>query len=148
MRRNVFENRLLANLNDFNTAIVDGKFPVSGSFLDLTDAQRVIFFIKAGTLDSAITVQVQQDTSATQTASIKSVTGAVDIVGAGDDDKLFVIELEVAKLDIGNGFRYVTLDITGAAGGNDYLSMMAERSPVRHAPVTQPADIEFVRVAG
>ncbi len=65
------KNTYFQTLNNFNTAIVDGKFPVSGSFISAEPFPWWIFLIRVGTLNSAITVQVQQDTGATQTGSIK-----------------------------------------------------------------------------
>lgn len=133
------EELYLAPANNFNTAISDGNFPASASYIDVAQFEKFVFQIRAGTLDSALTCQVKQDTSPTETAGIKNITGATVTVGATDDNKLFTIEVEVRKLDINNGFRYVTLAVSGAAGGNDYLSINFIGINPDVIPVTQPA---------
>jgi len=149
MRNNVYENEYLNKLNSFNTAIAYGNFPASTLYEDVANYETFTFELFAGTLDSALTCQVRQDTSATETASIKDVTGAVTIVGTGDDNEWMVIEVETAKLDIANGFRYVTLAVSGAAGGNDYLCIVLRGGRARRLPVTQPAGFSaHVLVAG
>lgn len=143
------KNNLLATLNNFNTGLVDGKFPVSGSFIPAQPYTWFLFLLRAGTLDSALTVQLQQDTGVTQTASIKNITGAVVTIGAGDDDELFYIEIQVmGALDIGNDFSHLTLDVSGAGGANDYLDMIYFGLHAKTMPVTQPATTSGVVVAG
>lgn len=149
MPHELITNTFLQTLNNFGTGIVDGKFPASASFISVEPFPWWIFLIRAGTLDSALTVQLQQDTSATQTGSIKNITGAVVTVGATDDNELFFIEIEVmAALDIGNDFTHVTLDITGAGGANDFLDIIALGRHAKTAPVTQAATTTGVVVAG
>ena len=91
--------------NDFNTAIVDGKFPASGSFIDVSDYERFAFVIHAGTLDSALTCTVNEATAADGTP--QAVTGASDIVGATDDNDLFIIEVETRKLSRNDDYQFV-----------------------------------------
>lgn len=149
MRRNSGTTRYYLGCNSSNTAIADGNFPASGSYIDVSNYEEFDFQVKAGSLDSALTLQVYQDTSATQTGSIKVVTGATATIGATDDDKIFVIQVETAKLDIANGFRYVTLAISGQAGSNDYASVTFVGYNARHLPVTQPTTTSVVTpVAG
>jgi hypothetical protein len=139
MRDNKYQNEYVNPCNNFNTAIADGNFPASTAYIDTTNYTHFAFKVRAGTLDSALTLQVKQDTSATETASIKNVTGATVTVGAGDDNELFLIEVETSQLDIANSFRYVTLAVSGAAGGNDYADILFEGWNARHRTVTQPA---------
>jgi hypothetical protein len=149
MRFNLDDAVYINPCNNFNTAIVDGVFPASTLFIDVSNFTHFAFLVKVGTLNSALTLQVHQDTSATQTASVKDITGATLVVGAGDGDELKSIEVEAARLDIANNFRYVTLDITGAAGGDDYLSILFLGWNARRTPVTQPAAYsEAVVIAG
>jgi hypothetical protein len=149
MRFNLDDAIYFNPCNNFNTGIVDGVFPASGSFIDVSEFTHFAFLVRAGTLDSELTLQVHQDTSATQTASVKDVTGATLTIADDDDNELKSIEVEAARLDIANSFRYVTLDITGAAGGNDYLDILFLGWNARREPVTQPAAYsEAVVVAG
>jgi hypothetical protein len=149
MRNNQYENVYTEKCNEFVTAIAAGNFPASTAYIDVSNFTHFCFKIFAGTLDTALVCQVKQDTSATETASIKDVTGATLTVGTGDDNEWMIIEVEVAKLDINNNFRYVTLAVGGAAGSNDYLCIVFEGWAVRHVPVTQPAGYSaHVLIAG
>jgi len=142
------KNTLLFPINNFNTAIVDGKFPASGSFMAAQPYPWWVFLIRVGTLTSALTVQLQQDTGVTQTASIKDVTGAVLTVAADDDNELQYIEFEVkAALDL-TGFTHFTLDITGAAGSDDYLDIILLGCHGKSKPITQGSNISGVVIAG
>lgn len=148
-RNNDIYNRYLSKENDFMTAIVDGYFPASASFHAVGDARTFVFMIFAGTLNSELVCQVKQDTGATATANIKDITGAVVTIEATDDNKWARIEVEVAKLDIDNDFNYVTLDVSGAGGGDDYLCIAFAKKLPRSAPVTQPTNLDSdVLVAG
>lgn len=122
--------------NAFMTAIVDGKFPASGSFIDVADYERFVYQLKAGTLDSALTCTVQEASAVDGSPS--SISGATVTVGTTDDNEMFLIEVETRRLTK-TGKRYVTLDITGAAGGNDYLSITFLGINPGVTPVTQPA---------
>ena len=144
------KNTRIESLNAIGTAIVDGKFPVSGSFISVEPFPWHAFVVTVGTLNSALTIQLQQDTGATQTASIKNVASAVLAVGATDDADVFILEIEaMSALDLA-GFTHITLDITGAAGGDDFLSIVHYGRWAKIAPVTQPATTlgNIVVVAG
>lgn len=134
-------------VNSFNTAIEVGEFPASGSYIDVSGFERFVFLILAGTLDTALVCQVQQATAVNGTA--KDITGATVTVGASDDNKWHSIEVQTAKLDANNDYRYVTLDITGAAGSNDYLCIVFLGFYPGEQPVTQHASyVSAVVVAG
>ena len=131
-----FEQIHVERCNNFNTAIVDGEFPASAAYINVSDFNRFVFLVRAGTLNSALTCQVQQATAIDSTA--KDITGAVAVVGAGDDNEVFLIEVECRRLDINNGYNFVTLDVTGAAGGDDYLDILFIGVNPASVPVTQP----------
>ena len=133
-------NTYFEGINNFNTAITDGKFPASASFIDVSGYAWFAFGIRAGTLDSALTCQVEQATANDGTP--KDVTGAVDIVGATDDNDYLWIEVQSAQLDLDGGYRYVTLDITGAAGGNDYLDVIFYGLHAKEMPITRHANTQ------
>lgn len=149
MIKTLTEQVYFQTANNFNTAIVDGKFPASGSFIDVADYERFAFIIRAGTLNSALTVTVNQ--AAAVDGTPKAITGAVTTVAAsGDtgDNSLHIIEVETRKLDINNGYHYATLDIAGAAGGDDYADVIFVGINPHQAPVTQPDTVVTVRVMG
>ena len=144
------KNNGLNPINNFNTGIVDGKFPASGSFIPAQPWLYITFLIRVGTLNSALTIQLQQDTSATQTANIKNALGATSaiVIAADDDDELQYIEVECrAALDL-DGFTHFTLDITGAAGGDDYLDLIWIGHHAKTKPVTQVATVSGIVIAG
>lgn len=138
----LIEQAYVLSCNNFNTAITDGDFPASGSYIPVHDYERIAFLVRAGTLDSALTCKVQESTSTSATPS--DVSGATFTVGATDDNDVFLLEIETRKLTK----PYVTLDVAGAAGGNDYLDIMFIGFNVGAQPVTQPATTNTTLVAG
>ena len=149
MIKTLSEDVYIQPANNFNTAITDGNFPASASYIDVAQFERFAFAVRAGTLDSALTLQVKQDTDETETASIKNITGATATIGTGDDNEFVTIEVETRKLDLNNSFRYVTLAVSGAAGSNDYLDILFLGINPDVKPVTQPATYsQAVIVAG
>ncbi len=139
--------RILALLNQDDLA-ADAKYPASGSFEPVTEYEFFAFLIHTGDVAGTATLQVQQDTDATQTGSIKAITGAVQVLVAGDVNNWLTIEVESSRLDIGNGFTHVTLDVSGGPAlweaGLWFLAWKA-----RGEPVTQEAAYKYqVVVAG
>jgi hypothetical protein len=126
------------------------KLPASTGFIDVGTYSRFAFLIGIGAVDEASTYQVQQDKSATQTAAIKAVTGAVVIVPAATgDNKWYLIEVGCDQLDINNDFRYVTLDLTGPTDGDDIAAVYFLGFNDGKIPVTPGSDKgEIVTLAG
>ena len=120
------------------TAVAAQLYPTSGNFIDVSNHERFAFLVAAGALNSALTFQVQQATAVNGTP--KDVTGAVSIVGATDDNKWHLIEVQASALDINNDYRYVTLKSTGAAGGDDYAAITFFGFNSKSRPVTQGSD--------
>jgi hypothetical protein len=132
-------------------ALVAQNYPASGSYIDVSNYTHFAFMISLGAVDSALTPQVKQDTSATETASIKNISGAAESILATDDDDVFMIEVETARLDLANSFRYVTLNMAGAAGANDYGTIHFFAWNARKMPVTQPSTFSsgnYTKVVG
>ena len=147
--RFIFDDSVYADMLEGGlTVLADANYPASGSYIDVSEFESFVFLVGLDTIATP-DFAVKQDTSATETASIKAVTGAskTDVV-TGDDGKWFSIEVETAKLDIANGFRYVTLTVSGTGGSDNANIWFLGRNP-RRAPVTQPANyLEAVVVAG
>jgi hypothetical protein len=148
MRTNWHDNIYTQLVNMPDDALVDQNYPVSGSYIDVSEFTHFAFLIALGATDSAMTPQVYQDTSATETASIKVITGAVESMAANADDSIFVIEVETARLDLANSFRYVCLKPAGAAGGDDYGCILFLGWNARHLPVTQHASFPAANYTG
>jgi hypothetical protein len=129
-----FAERIFVQNLNAEDALSAAKFPASASFIDTQPYKRFGFIILAGALNTATVAQVVQDTSATQTAGVKSVTGATLTVPTDGDDEAYIIEVDAHALDSANDFRYVSLDISGATGGDDYGAIMffgiADKAPV------------------
>lgn len=129
------------------TAIADATYyPASGSFIDVSGYSRFGFLIHPGALDSALTFQVRQDTSATVTGAVKALTGALASVAATDDNKYFFVEVNTNQLDGAGGFRFVTLYATGAAAGDDFAALFFFAWASRLGPVTQPANLPAANI--
>lgn len=123
----------------------DTYYPASGSFIDMADAEKVVFHVYCEDV-GAPDFQVWQDKSATATGDIKVVTSAAKTdVAAGDDGKWFSIEVAAQNLDINNDFRYVTLAASNT-GGTSYCAIMAIPYPCGTQPPTQSA-LYYAKVA-
>jgi hypothetical protein len=120
INRKLVESLKIQPLNK-EVAVAAALYPLSGSFIDVSRFERFAFLIAAGALNSALTLQVQQATAVDGTP--KDVTDAVVVVAATDDDQWFVIEVQTAKMDINNDYRYVTLKATGAADSDDFAAI-------------------------
>ncbi len=127
--------------NSFNTAVTAAdRIPASTGFIDMSQYDHGVFIIGIGTLTTAADFQVYQDTSATETASIKVITDAVVSVAADDDNQWMTVEFSADQMDQDNGFRYVTIVPSGGAGGDDYFCVFFLGFKARTLPVTQPAN--------
>ncbi len=128
------------------TALAAANYPLSTAYIDVSAFERFGFLIQVGATDSVLGFQVKQDTSATETANIKNIAGAVVAPGAGDDNTDFFIEVGTDQLDTVNGFKYVTLAAIGGTG-NDYASITFVGWAARDKPVTQPATFTSTHLA-
>ncbi len=123
--------RFSAPLNVEVVLATTTRYPASGSYIDTKGLHRFGFLILAGAIAAEQTFQVEQATTVSGTP--KDITGAVQVIATNGDNKLYIIEVDTAKLDINNGYRYVTLKNTGGGAG-DYCSVIffaiGERVPV------------------
>ena len=141
----LFENDVYClKCNSFMTAVAaNDRLPASGSFIDMAGFQHGVFLIGIGTEDTAATFTVYQDTSATETGSIKAITSAAQLIGATDDNKWATIEFNGSQLDQDNSFRYVTISPDAGTGGNDYYCVFFLGFKARDLPVTQPSNYAY-----
>jgi len=147
MRDTFSENVYVYGCNPFGTASVDGdNYPASGSFIDVSGYERFVFLIHAGTLTTDLVCTVQEANAINGTPA--SVSGATLTIGnaAGDND-WYSIEVETARLT--KGKHFVSLDVAGGAGSDDFLDVIFLGLDPKNAPVTQHANyLEAVVVAG
>lgn len=141
----LFENDVyVLKCNDFNTAVAAAdRLPASGSFIDMAGIDHGVFLVGIGSLDTATTLAVYEDTSATETADIQAVTGASQAVLDTDDDKWMSIEFNANQISRDDGYRYVTLVSSAGAGGNDYFCVFFLGFKNRVQPVTQETDYAY-----
>ena len=133
--------------NAFNTGLVDGDFPASASYIDVSRFARFAFLVFVGTLNSALTVKVQQATAANGTP--KDITNATLAISATDDNKWGMIEVLTDNLDTSNDYKFVTLDVAGAAADDDFATIVFLGLAPNTEPVTQHAScLTPVVVAG
>ena len=134
--RSLLKSVLFTRCNVTETALTNSNYPTSTNYIDCSLYDHVAFLVDMGTIADALTFAVYQDTSATQTANIKALAGATVTITATDDNNYFLIEFNTAKLDSANGFRYVTLTVTGVSGSN-YAAILFIGTHARSEPVTQ-----------
>lgn len=135
----------IKQINSADVVLAAGNYPASGSYIDTRGLHRFAFIVMPGTTANAQTWQVKQAT--TVSGTLKDVTGAVLAIAANDDGKPHIVEVDVAELDINNGYRYVTL--TNASGTTgDYASVLW-LAVGKRVPVTQDANFgDKVAVVG
>ncbi len=129
-----------------DAAATNTQLPASGSFIDASLFQRFVFLIALGTIADALVFKVRQATA--KDGTLKDITGATYTITATDDGNWLSIEVETARLDINNKYRFVALDVSGVSGSNYIGAFFLGYNPGL-APVTQPTGYEAaVVVAG
>lgn len=147
MRQNFAKSNYMQMLEGGVTSLSDANYPASGSYIDVSRFEEFTFLIG---LDTVATPDfaVYQDTSATETANIKALTGAAktDVV-TGNDGDWFTITVSTEQLDIANNFRYVTLQVSNTSADNANIWFFGTLP--RDVPVTQHSNfLEEILVAG
>lgn len=128
-------------------ALSAGTLPAS--YINVGDFERFAFVLELGATDQATDFKVVQATAAAGTGS-KDVSGAVIAqLATTDDNKQAIIEVEVRKLDINNGFYFVavTTALTGGTATTGSIVFYGVNPSV--IPVAQPAALaQKIIVAG
>lgn len=134
-------------LND-GAALSVAKYPVSGSFIDVGGVHRFGILGIVNAVNSATAIQVQQAVGNDGTP--KNIDGALHTIPAdgSEDGKWFIIEVDVAKMDINNGYDHITVDVSGAAGANDLAALLYLEFSGKLVPVTQTDMAAAVNVVG
>lgn len=144
----LFSEAVKIHILNKGTALSAAKYPTSGNFKSVRGVKRFAVVGIVNAVNSATTVQVQQATADDGTP--KNITDAVHIIPAdgSEDGKWFCIEVEANHMDINNGYKYVTVDVSGAAGGNDLVTLLLLELTGDKVPVTQTALSEAVNIVG
>lgn len=136
--RNLHDEMYVQKVNNFNTALADGEFPASGSYIDAGKFDYAGFLILLGTLDSTITFAAQA--SATIDGTAATISNRSQAIAADDDNKWLFLGWRNDEL---NDKPYVTLDVVDSAGNNDYAAMVFLGWEAREQPVVQPDNFAY-----
>lgn len=124
-------------------ALLDATYyPVSTKFFSVSRMEKFAFLIIVGaTFDTETTIQLRQDVSATATAALKDVDGALITIPADvTPGSMFYMEVFANQLDINNGYQYVTLLVSGPSEGvgddPELATLLFLALNSDHAPVT------------
>lgn len=141
---NLLQNVYVQPLLTGGAVVAATYYPASTAFFDCARYEKIgVLAVIGATFNSATTLQLRQDKSATATAALKDVTNAViTIAGAGMPGKFFYMEVRTDQLDINNGFRYVTLLATGPAGGDDLATILLFGINPDKIPTAYHADLQ------
>jgi len=128
-------------------ALSAGVLPAS--YINVSDFERFAFVFELGATDQAVDFKVVQATAAAGTGS-KDVSGAaITQLATTDDNKQVIIEVEVRKLDINNGFYFVAVTIALTGGSATTGAIVFYGINPGASPVSQPAALaQKVLVAG
>ena len=144
----LFSEAVKVHVLNKGTALAVAKYPTSGNFKRIGGKKRFGIMVIVNAVNSACVLQVQQATAANGTP--KNIDGAVKTIAAdgSDDGKWSIIEVDTAKMDINNGYQYITVDVTGASGSNDLATILLLEFAGDKIPVTQVDFDEAVNVVG
>lgn len=144
----LFTEAVKVHVLEEGDGLVDGKYPTSGNFIDVRGVHRFAIVGVVNAVNSATTIQVQQATANNGTP--KAIADAVHVIPAdgSEDGKWFCIEVDVARMDSNNDYKFVTVDVSGAAGGNDTVTMLLLEFAGSKMPVTQSDLAAAVNVVG
>jgi hypothetical protein len=129
-------------------ALTNASYPTSGNFVNVGGAHRFAVVGIVNAVNSAITVQAQQ--AITVDGTPKNIAGAAYVIpdDGSADGKWFIINVDTALMDSNNGYKFVTVAVSGAAGNNDTVTLLLLEFAGEKIPVTQPALASAVNVVG
>ncbi len=136
----IFANKykIVKGSTEHDTALSDGNFPTSGSYIDVSKCERFHVVVSLGSLDSVITFTIKEADSLTGILDTIDATYAAHTIAADDDGEFVVFTIEVDKLSVDHHF--VSCVVSGSAGSNDYAEIFF-LLPETTQPVTQDTDV-------
>jgi hypothetical protein len=148
------QNRQITDVVDFiplnnpTTAIVDGEFPASGSYIDIASPNspsNVTFLAVVHAVDEDIVLQVKEALTVSGTPKNISLATVTIASTAALNDK-YAINVEVTKMDINSDYRFLTLDVSGATGADDFISLYLLTYDSKVIPITATDNLTVVNV--
>jgi len=140
MRGEIFANKykVVPGKAAPESQITAGNYPASGSYVDISGCERFHVLIHLGTVhnNDAPTFEVKQATAPNGTLKTISETHCKWTGTGASDNNLVLLTIETDKLDINNGYRYVTVVAGGTLTNGTYADILY-LLPLTSEPVTQ-----------
>ena len=114
--------------------VTDEYYPASGSYIDVSGAERVHVLIHVGTLADPITFQLYEAETADGTEDALSATYYKHTCAAADDGEFIVITIEVSRMSLDHHFLTTKV---GAVSGSDYAAIVYLLEMYGELPPTQ-----------
>lgn len=127
--------RIVSGQTSPEDALSAGNYPASGSYIDVSDCERVHCLVHLGAIDAGDTpnLHLKASDSVSGTVDTVSSTALSKEVAADDDDEYVSFTVEVRKLPLDHHF--VTMVVADVTNGSyaDIVYFLEDRS----LPVTQ-----------
>ena len=147
----VLSNALMVEEGPSATAfqLIDGDWPASGSFIDVSDCERFHVIARLGTIHGSdtVTIEIKQATGASATLTTISTTNAKITATAAHTGDFALFTIETKKL--ADGYHYVAATVDGATNGSYgtvFFLLQKNELPVAQTTTVVPAALqkEFV----
>lgn len=102
------------------TALSAADYPASGSYVNITGADRVHVVISLGGIADAVTFKLQK-VSAVNGTPAQISTDVEKTIANTDDGQVIVFTVDTKSL--GDGYNYLTVDVSDISGSN-YASIV------------------------
>jgi len=121
--------------HDLEDVLVNNEYyPASGSYIDVSGAERVHVLIHIGTLADAITFQLYEAEAADGTEDALSSSYYKHTCVATDEGEFVVITIEVARMSLDHHFLTTKV---GSVSGSDYAAIVYLLEMYGELPPTQ-----------
>lgn len=117
------------------TALSDGAYPASGSYVDVSGYEAVDIVIHLGTLANTVSFTVKQADANDGSLDTISTANCVHTVAANDDGEFVTFHIETQTLAADHHFLAVSVGSAGTTA--DYADINFFLHGARHLPVTQ-----------
>ena len=105
-----------AGSTQLHDILANGNYPASGSYIDVSDVERVHIQILLGEIADAITFTVKEAESVSGTVDVIDATYATHTIGASDDNEFVTFTIVVSELSLDHHF--LTVVVSGVSGSN------------------------------
>ena len=124
----------IASTHDLIDVLVNNEYyPVSGSYIDVSAAERVHVLILLGALADAVTFELYEAEAADGTEDQISATYYKHTCAANDDGEFAVITIETSRLS--KDHHFLTTKV-GGVSGSDYAAIIYLLEGVAELPPT------------